>query len=588
MTKMIPATPKPDSPASERRVFELIRDAEGMEDYFGLHSVGLPHHEKKNYSEADFVIVGPLGIFCLEVKGGEIHHENGAWTIGWPGSSYTSNQSPFEQSETTRWPIINGLSAIMNFNLRNQTIVGWGVVFPDAVFNVTRSEWPAEVLYDQRNHDQPFLHFIERLEKYEQARNKETGRRQPQKLGRNRIEEIVGHIRGDFDAVTSLTGLIADSHRELVGLNSDQFRVLDFSLNEQNSKIICNGPAGAGKTLIAVEAAGRLASQGSNVLLVCFNQNLVDALAKDTRTHQGVTCSTVYRFIAEVIDRGGYRLERNSAHAVSTERELFLETYPKLFDDAAMGLLESDELPQYDVIIVDEGQDILNLPVMNCLDVVLKGGFRNGRWAIFMDKGLQSEVYGRMDEKVLDHLKAQSPAFFELNDNFRNPREIVIETCRLTQTTEPRCWRRMPSFVDYRTYSDEADQRKKLSASLSELKAAGVEANMITILSPYDRERSCLGGMQASTKHRIFYLGETKGDPPQDAFIATTMSAYKGLENEIIILTDVPVLSTISQWERSILYVGMTRAKTKLIVLIDESFLATREHLEHGITAKGT
>ena len=136
MTKMIPPSPKPDVTDSEKRVFEIIRDADGTDEYFGLHSVGLPKHERKNYSEADFVLVGPLGIFCLEVKGGEIHLKDGVWEIGWPGKSYTSNESPFEQAETTRWPIINGVSDGLGINLRKISVVGWGVVFPDTTFEI--------------------------------------------------------------------------------------------------------------------------------------------------------------------------------------------------------------------------------------------------------------------------------------------------------------------------------------------------------------------------------------------------------------------------------------------------------------------
>ena len=66
-------------------------------------------------------------------------------------------------------------------------------------------------------------------------------------------------IRGDFDAVPSLGGLISESVRELVSLSPDQFKVLDFALNQNNPRIICDGSAGTGKTLIALEAAGRFA-----------------------------------------------------------------------------------------------------------------------------------------------------------------------------------------------------------------------------------------------------------------------------------------------------------------------------------------
>lgn len=577
MTRMIPSSPKPGATGSEIRVFEIIRDADGTDEYFGFHSVGLPKHERKNYSEADFVLVGPLGIFCLEVKGGEIHVREGVWEIGWPGKSYTSNESPFEQSETTRWPIINGISDSLGFNLRDISVVGWGVVFPDTTFQIVRNEWSLEVVYDQNDLAKPFLDYIKRVERYERTRNSDTNRRQPQQLGRNRINEIVNFIRGDFDAVPSVAGLISESVRDLFSLSFDQFKVLDFALNRDNPRMICEGSAGTGKTLIALEAASRIAGNGHDVLFLCFNDNLAKSLRKDDRNQSNIHIATVYGFLGDIIDRGGFSHQRKSAHVSIVGQELFLETYPRLFDDAAVELLQNDTLPQYDVVIIDEGQDFLNAPIMNCLDLVLSGGFVDGRWVIFLDGGLQSEIYGRMDDDVLSHLKAQKPAVFELQENFRNPKDIIKEMCKVIDVREPICRRKIHSVVDYRTYDGKRDQGKKLKAVITELRGDGVPGNSITILSPLDRDKSCVGKFPPEGGHQIHYLNRTEGDPPNGAITACTVSAFKGLENEIIILTDVPAPDGMSTWEQSVIYVGMTRAKTKLFALIDQDFLSARE-----------
>jgi hypothetical protein len=574
---MIPSSPKPGATKSEKRVFKIIRDADGTDEYFGLHSVGLPKHERKNYSEADFVLVGPLGIFCLEVKGGEIHVRNGVWEIGWPGSSYTSKKSPFEQAQTARWPIIKGVSDNLGSNLRNISVVGWGVVFPDTTFEIDRNEWSLEVVYDQKDIAESFLAYIKRLEQYERTRNSDTKRRQPQQLGPNKVKEIVDFIRGDFDAIPSLKGLISESVRELVSLSSDQFKVLDFILNEDNPRILCEGSAGTGKTLIALEAASRLAGNGLDVLFLCFNDNLASSLRKDDRNQSNIHISTVYRFLGEIIDRGGFSHQRESAHASSKGKELFLEIYPRLFDDAATELLQDESLPEYDVVVIDEGQDILNTPVMNCLELVLSGGFSGGRWVFFLDSGLQSEIYGRLDDRVVSHLKAQKPAAFELQENFRNPEDIIKEMCSVIDVCEPICRRKINSIVDYRTYSGEKDQGKKLKTVLTELKGDGIPGSSISILSPHERDKSCVGKFPPDGGYQIHYLDRAEGDPPNGAVTACSVSSFKGLENEIIILTDVPVPEEISPWEQSVIYVGMTRVKTKLFALIDQDFLSARE-----------
>ncbi|MNY45925.1 hypothetical protein D3C86_1810630 [compost metagenome] len=61
-----------------------------------------------------------------------------------------------------------------------------------------------------------------------------------------------------------------------------------------------------------------------------------------------------------------------------------------------------------------------------------------------------------------------------------------------------------------------------------------------------------------------------------DAISASTISGFKGLENEIIILTDVPALEPLTDWGRAVLYVGMTRARSKLFMLVDEAYLDAR------------
>src|SRR5262249_42784298 len=148
--------------------------------------------------------------------------------------------------------------------------------------------------------------YVNRLESYFRRRLEETGKVQPARLGPARVSSIVCCLRGDFEVVQSLGGLLSESERELVALSSDQFRVLDLALNERNPRIICYGSAGTGKTLIAIEAARRLSEIGKHVLLLCFNNNLSRFLSKDiSRLSTTVKVTTVHSFLADVIRRGG-------------------------------------------------------------------------------------------------------------------------------------------------------------------------------------------------------------------------------------------------------------------------------------------
>jgi hypothetical protein len=50
----------------------------------------------------------------------------------------------------------------------------------------------------------------------------------------------------------------------------------------------------------------------------------------------------------------------------------------------------------------------------DCLDLVLDRAFAAGRWLLFMDSGLQADIYARLDKSLLERLQSFQPATFEL------------------------------------------------------------------------------------------------------------------------------------------------------------------------------
>jgi hypothetical protein len=237
MTKMLPNRLPGDTSAAELTMFELIRDSKDLGQCFCLHSLGIARHRRKDYAEADLIVVGPFGVFCLEVKGGHVVRKGGTWTIGWPGGkTYESNEGPFVQSEGVRWALLDFLNKHIGPNVRNEVLLGWGVAFPDIIFSQTGPDWDQEVIYDQRDKAAPFSAYLARLEAYLRRRLSETGKHQPPKLSPARIAEIVDKLRGDFEVVPSMKGLLVDSRRDLIRLSREQFAVLNFALNNPTSQ----------------------------------------------------------------------------------------------------------------------------------------------------------------------------------------------------------------------------------------------------------------------------------------------------------------------------------------------------------------
>ena len=133
----------------EKAFREACKSQLSSQEGFILHSVGISQHPSKIYSEADFIVISTLGVFCLEVKGGEVlRRTDGIWEIGWQstGKFYTSSEGPFKQSQACSAAVI---SLLRKHRLQNVPVF-WGVVFPHFEFIQNDPEWDEFQICDMR------------------------------------------------------------------------------------------------------------------------------------------------------------------------------------------------------------------------------------------------------------------------------------------------------------------------------------------------------------------------------------------------------------------------------------------------------
>ena len=176
---------------------------------------------------------------------------------------------------------------------------------------------------------------------------------------------------------------------------------------------------------------------------------------------------------------------------------------------------------------------------------------------------------------------------FRLLTNCRNTRPIGEEVSFISGFDTPPF---LPANVegvpvDYRFYSDGSDQCKQVSEIVNQFHTEGIEIENITILSPTTLDRSCL----TEGNHNSFSITDLTKSGLQKYLKNTirfsTIHAFKGLESSIIIITDITRL--LDDRNRSLLYVGMSRAKHRLSVLISDSARAEyqeaiRRNLQKG------
>ena len=131
------------------------------------------------------------------------------------------------------------------------------------------------------------------------------------------------------------------------------------------------------------------------MLLVCFNR-LLGAWLQEQLRDSSVTVGNWHDVLRPIIceSRAGTEFlarERELAEGdAQAQRTLYGEVYP---DYAETALLEREE-PPFDVLVMDEAQDLINPGKLPLLDLMIRGGLAGGRWSMFGDFARQS-LYNR-------------------------------------------------------------------------------------------------------------------------------------------------------------------------------------------------
>jgi hypothetical protein len=560
---MIPSTIHPSvRSGGERRLFEVLRDAPNTDDWVCLHSLGLARHHTKRRGEIDFLVFTRKGVFVLEVKGGRVARRDGGWVFTDKyGVPHIKQEGPFEQASSAMFALEADIRKRFGDDSRlAKLLFGYGVMFPDIQFDFAGCEADRQLVYDLRDRRQPITTFFGRLTQFTQARQP-AARFAPTESD---IKQLVEFLRGDFDLVPPLSVQVSDAAERLVALTQEQHYVLDALDDEP--RCLVQGGAGTGKTLLAVEAARREFRLGKRVLLLCFNRNLAGylkaALAKE-RSKGEVLVATIHQFMEQLIRRSSVFGDFQRRRASAGDEELFTRLYPEY---AQLATLEPSFVP-FDAAIIDEAQDMMTEGVLDVIDGCLVGGLEGGRWRAFYDANNQAAVYGVFEPAALERMKRFGRTSI-LTLNCRNTKQIADETAMLAA---PRVAARAKTEgipVQYAWYDSPQEQSAKLRQILRRLTSEGITLGRITILSPHGAERCVAAQLPDLPASQVAVENAAQVCAGSgDALTICSISSFKGLENDFIIVTDIDELS--ADWWRAVVYVGMSRARVGLILLLN-------------------
>ena len=316
------------------------------------------------------------------------------------------------------------------------------------------------------------------------------------------------------------------------------------------------GTAGSGKTQLAMAEFGAAIEAGLNPLYVCYNRPLADHM-RAVLTAGGRVAT--YHMLCDAFGR---------EHGISPDYSQpdGWKNIEHVFDN-----VDIDAAWQYDVIIIDEGQDFS----AHWRDAVLKLVRPPGR-LLWLEDPMQN---------LYDHPKAALPEWVTLraNTNYRSPRQIVALLDALTDgaaaavAASPFVSAGLTLF----TYADStadstADAMLEATKdAITHCLAAGFARADIALLSFKGREKSTLLKRDQLGQHLLHsFTGayDLLGNPMfrKGGLLTESVYRFKGQAAPAVIFTEIE-FNQLDERTRRKLFVGMTRASLKLVLVANAS-----------------
>lgn len=565
MAKLLPPyIDKACKSTGERMLFDIFKNSSFTKDWIVLHSLNLSNHSVRLYGEIDFLILIPGGgIYVMEVKGGDVKCIDGVWHYtNRYNVTNTSPIGPFNQARDAMFSLHSSIRKEFGKGHRFSKILsGFLCAFPHISFAKHSVEYEQWQILDKDSIENGIESFFQNL--VIQFANKHKSQKwfseKDSLPDLTDLNSLCDFLRGDFERVRTAKERLTEFDSHVKKYTEEQYRTLDsIRLNERS---ITQGSAGTGKTMIAIESAIRTAAEGKKVFLTCFNRLIGEWMQSQIGEWKDkITVSSLHNFLFEQSKGFDY----DSTHANKSD------FYNKYLPLLLAGIYKKGIYEKFDKVIVDEGQDLIRTEYLSLFDSMLRGGLQNGNWEIYGDFERQA-IYAQLSRVEMLHLLKSSGQYsnFLLQVNCRNTKQIGEETSLISGFDKPpfllEYLEGVP--VEYIFYSESALQKDLLEDQLQRLSTKQVPLNEVMIISPRKFENSC------SALVTNFSVKEVKNNielsQTQTFYGFATVQSYKGMESNYVLITDIDDLS--SEMAKSLLYVGMSRARYGLILFISES-----------------
>lgn len=540
---------------AEAKVYRALRD--GLpQDFVVLFQVGWilrREEEQAKDGETDFLVCHPeLGYVCIEVKGGGVGFDaaSGEWfSVDRHRQKHAIN-NPINQALKAKYSIRSKLNEHQRWRdlALGNVLRGHAVVFPDIgdANALSRPDMPAALIGCAKDLRDPRA-WIEGVFAF-------WGNDAPgsSPIGRRGVEVVRDVFARSFVVAPLVASRLAEQEARRLVLTKDQLRVLDFLRSHR--RVAVSGGAGTGKTVLALEKARRLASEGFRTLLTCYNRQLADHLSHLCAGTANLEVMSFHQLCHRQVDRAN----RASGRDLVAEAKV---TYPgkDLYEVQLPNALaySLEVLPdRYDAIVCDEGQDFRDefwVPLE-----LLLSDYDRGPLYVFYDDN--QNLYARAGTFPI----RDEP--FTLTTNCRNTAPIHEAAYRHYKGVPVSPPDIHGDDVQFDESPSRDGQAAKINARIVDLVARqGVAAGDITVLIA-DAVRK--GEYYAALRRLPLPKPATwleEGVRSNNTVLIDTIQRFKGLESPVVILWGLDTIDVTRSEE--LLYVGMSRAKSLLVLV---------------------
>ncbi|MDN5687408.1 MAG: NERD domain-containing protein [Brachybacterium sp.] len=486
--------------------------------------------------EADLLVLWPgIGIAVIEVKGGRISLQDGAWRQSDRQGGHLLQRSPIEQAQRAKHEIIDYLNAT------SSRPIGRSVHLAVLPYTELPADWDVP--------DAPRALTLDATDLPELAGRithalRSQARDGHQPLDETQREHAVRMLRRTHRAIENHQLAAREIEDEGNALTREQERSIALLRYQRRAQII--GGAGSGKTHLAMIKARNLTRRGARTALLCYSRGLARYFQLLATTWPVQERPAYVGLFHDLPVHWGAEAEGDFDGTAATYYE---EHLPRRLAELAA---EQDQAQLFDAIVVDEAQDFADIwwdGLHSCLREQDEG-------VLFVFTDEHQSVFDREGRAPI----TLSP--FPLDDNLRNTRSIAHTFAPLTPIEQnARMEQGAPvRYVECAT----ADAVGAADDVVERLLEEGWDPGDIALLTTRSRH--------PEQKERIEHFGY---DGYWDEFFASEDVFYghvlnfKGLERRVVVLA----INGFGSAERApqLLYVGLSRARSLLVVVGEQT-----------------